>query len=113
MYQYSLYWYQNLFKLGVENSPASNDIGERLKKLNDYFTLSLYENVCNSLFERHKLLFSFLLTVKIKIGDGEIDNKQWHFLLSGYGKTLDIPENPTDWIDNNEWGVIYRNLYGL
>ena len=51
--------------------------------MSSYFTYSLYENVCRSLFEKHKLLFSFVLTIKIKQGDNKIDNKEWRYLLSG------------------------------
>ena len=51
--------------------------------MNDYFTFSLYENVCRSLFEKHKLLFSFVLTIKIRQGDNKIDNQEWRYLLSG------------------------------
>ena len=51
--------------------------------MNDHFTYSLYENVCRSLFERHKLLFSFVLTIKIRQGANEIDLNEWRYLLSG------------------------------
>lgn len=83
MYQYSLQWFTNLFVMGIENAPASNDLNERLDNLNSYFTYSLYENVCRSLFEKHKLLFSLMLTAKILFGDKKIDEVEWRYFLAG------------------------------
>ena len=40
-------------------------LDKRITNINEYFTFSLYCNVCRSLFEKHKLLFAFLLTVRI------------------------------------------------
>src|SRR5690349_1741393 len=81
MYQYSLQWFVNLFVAGIGNAPSSQDPLERLKHLNDYFTKSLYENVCRSLFEAHKMLFSFLLTVKILQGQDRIKANEWRYLV--------------------------------
>ncbi len=99
--------------MGVENSPASNQLEERLQNLNDYFTYSLYENVCRSLFERHKLLFSFILAIAILKGRGEIDNDEWRYLLAGPSGEIDIKPNPTQWISENAWPNMYRQLYGM
>jgi dynein heavy chain len=69
--------------MSVENSPATNVLEERLKILNDYFTLNLYQNVCRSLFEVHKLLFSLILTHKILDGYKQMDPIEWRYLLAG------------------------------
>jgi len=83
-----------------------------LHNLNEYFTFSLYENVCRSLFEKDKLLFSFLLTQRILDGKGEMNKLEWKYLLAGGGGEVEIPENPVDWIDNTSWPEIYRSVAG-
>ena len=112
MYQYSLQWFVRLFVMSVENSTPSNVLEERLASMNNHFTYSLYENVCRSLFERHKLLFSFVLTIKIMQGDNKIDVNEWRYLLSGPSGDIPIPANPTDWISENQWADFYRQFYG-
>jgi len=94
--------------MGVENSTASNHLEERLQNLNDYFTYSLYENVCRSLFERHKLLFSFMLTVAILKGKNALNLEEWRFYLAGYSGEIKSTPNPTTWISENAWNGIYR-----
>nr|KAG5713480.1 hypothetical protein BaRGS_025028 [Batillaria attramentaria] len=68
MYQYSLTWFINLYLQSIMNSTPSDEIEERIFNLNDHFTNSIYRNVCRSLFEKDKLLFSFILCVGILKG---------------------------------------------
>ena len=45
---------------------------KRVKDLIESSMKVVYENVCRSLFAKHKLLFSFLLTARVLITDKKI-----------------------------------------
>jgi dynein heavy chain, axonemal len=113
MYQYSLQWFSNLFLMGLENSPPSNVLEERLASMNDYFTYSLYENVCRSLFEKHKLIFSFMLTTKILFGNKALREDEFRYFLAGPSGEIKVPTNPTTWINENAWPDVYKQIYGM
>ncbi|XP_028170778.1 dynein heavy chain 3, axonemal [Ostrinia furnacalis] len=116
MYQYSLNWFINLYNQAIINSPKSDDLDERLSGLNAFFTRSIYENVCRSLFEKDKLIFSLVLTLGILRAKGAIDDEMVGFLLTG-GVALENPyENPAPtWLTEKAWSEIVRssNLAGL
>lgn len=50
----------------------SEEFEQRITNVNDFFTFSLYCNVCRSLFETHKLMFAFLLSARINLFYGII-----------------------------------------
>jgi dynein heavy chain len=82
---------------------------DRLKNLDDTFLESLYRNICRSLFEKDKLLFSCLLAVKLMGMADEIDMNLFMFMLTGgvdVGEA--VPENPTTWISTKSWGELNR-----
>tara|TARA_A100001015_G_scaffold318620_1_gene439042 strand:- start:2088 stop:4487 length:2400 start_codon:yes stop_codon:yes gene_type:complete len=106
MYQYSLGWFNTLFRNAIDNSEKNDDmeVADRCIILNDFFTYSLYSNVCRSLFEKHKTLFSLLLCIRILQGDNQIDNLQWRLLLSGAATTeTQMPKPNLSWLTEQSW----------
>jgi dynein heavy chain len=109
MYQYSLDFFKGLFVGAIMASEKSDDLEERLGFLNKEFLESLYRNICRSLFEKDKLIFSMLLTIKLMEMSGEIVNEELRFFLTG-GVSLgeEMPEIPASWISEKMWGEAFR-----
>ncbi len=109
MYQYSLNFFINLFIAAIANSKPSEDLAERLDNLNAEFLISLYRNICRSLFEKDKLIFSFLLTCKLLEMSKELDYDEFRFFLTG-GISMggELPPCPVDWLSEKSWGELLR-----
>jgi dynein heavy chain, axonemal len=110
VYQYSLSWFLNLFLASIMQSEKGRDVKQRLMHLTEHFTYSLYRNICRSLLERHKLIFSFLLTSRIAIGKKQIDMDEWNYLLYGSAASrTDASAHPNPaaaWLQNKQWEAI-------
>uniref|UniRef100_A0A8C8XZF1 Dynein axonemal heavy chain 2 n=1 Tax=Panthera leo TaxID=9689 RepID=A0A8C8XZF1_PANLE len=121
MYQFSLDAYINLFVLSIDKSHRSNKLEDRIDYLNEYHTYAVYRYTCRTLFERHKLLFSFQMCAKILETSGKLNMDEYNFFLRG-GVVLDREgqmDNPcTSWLADAYWDNITEldkltNFHGL
>ena len=112
MYQYSLQWFTNLFIRTTQEADQADDQPGRLENLKNFFTYLLYDQVCRSLFEEHKLLFSYLMTIGLETAAGNVDDTEQRFLISGASLNPKTSENPApEWITKRMWNEI-QNLLG-
>ncbi|XP_046489725.1 dynein axonemal heavy chain 6 [Neodiprion pinetum] len=108
MYQFSLKYFNQVFNTVIETSPKSSDLQERLLILYEEITTAIYTNVSRGLFERHKLVFSFMLNVAIYLNAQIIKPEEWNFLLYGAGQFAapQKPDYPT--LTDPMWnGIVY------
>ncbi|GMH50243.1 hypothetical protein TrRE_jg3287 [Triparma retinervis] len=108
MYQFSLDAYVDLFNKSIEDSKEENgqmSVKDRVEVINTHHTLQVYRTTCVGLFERHKLLFSFQLCIKIMQRDNKVPQSEFDFFCFG-GVVVDRSDqksNPTNWIDEACW----------
>ncbi|XP_026818275.1 dynein heavy chain 6, axonemal-like [Rhopalosiphum maidis] len=96
MYQFSLNYFNSIFCNAIKKSNRSLKIDVKIPTMVEDITMAIYTNISRGLFEHHKLIFSFLLSVNIHLQIGKITNAEWNFLLYGpIGITeIDVPKKP-------------------
>ena len=82
---------------------------ERIDLLIDDITESFYINICRGLFEKDKLLYSFLIASKILIYDKKINSAEWNFFLRGSSGDPPIPETIPKFLNEK----IYKDFANL
>nr|CAH8846959.1 unnamed protein product [Trichobilharzia regenti] len=109
MYQYSLAWFVNLYVNSIHDSNKSKILERRLRYLKDHFEYNLYTNVCRSLFERHKVLFSFGMSINIVKSRGELEMDEFLFFLTGgVGLENKLANPAAGWLSDKSWDEICR-----
>ncbi|KAK3733193.1 hypothetical protein QZH41_008554, partial [Actinostola sp. cb2023] len=105
MYQYSLKYFKQLFNNCIESSEKTNDLDKRLEILLNNCTLTVYVNVARGLFEKHKIVFSFMLCGDIMRQQGIVTDIEWNYLLRGSGSMdKERPPKPdAPWLSDQIW----------
>lgn len=85
MYQNSLGFFKKLFIQTLVKTTVVQDesVRDRVLKLIDQVTVTFYNVVCRGLFEKDKLLFSFMITAALMRHEGTIHEAEWGNFLRG------------------------------
>ncbi|XP_068013204.1 dynein axonemal heavy chain 10, partial [Melanerpes formicivorus] len=104
MYQYSLVSFLEVFGLSLRKSMPSSDLLSRLQNIMNALTFDTYNYGCTGLFEKHKLLFSFSMTIRIEQADGRVPQEELEFFLKG-NISLEKSERkkPFAWLPDQGW----------
>jgi dynein heavy chain len=112
MYQYSLEFFIGLFNRRLQNSTKSENVRERVDIVIKDITESFYSNICRGLFEKHKLMYSFLIATSISLAMDKISAKEWqYFSMGSFGELMDHKDKP-EHMDENLWKLC-KNLETL
>lgn len=115
MYQYSLEFFRLIYESAIKSIEGVIEKGTAFnKQRKEYFisefTWRLYKNVCRSLFEKDKLLFSWLICLKImdevQKDTGGLDYVAVRFLMAGATQVEMTKPNPTGdsgWLSDKSW----------
>lgn len=82
-----------VFNQVIEKSEKSDVLETRLEILRREITLSVYRNVSRGLFERHKLVFSFLLNMAVYLNANLVTASEWNYILRGSAGTKVVSDN--------------------
>ncbi|XP_043835576.1 dynein axonemal heavy chain 10 [Dromiciops gliroides] len=104
MYQYSLSAFLDVFVFSLKKSLPDSYLPRRLKYIMDTLTFNIYNYGCTGLFERHKLLFSFNMTIKIEQADGRVPQEELDFFLKGnISLEKSKRKKPCTWLADQGW----------
>uniref|UniRef100_A0A8C5JYE8 Dynein, axonemal, heavy chain 10 n=1 Tax=Jaculus jaculus TaxID=51337 RepID=A0A8C5JYE8_JACJA len=120
MYQYSLNAFLDVFALSLKKSLPDSILMKRLRNIMDTLTFNIYNYGCTGLFERHKLLFSFNMTIKIEQAEGRAPQEELDFFLKGnISLEKSKRKKPCAWLPDQGWEDIillseqFSNDFGM
>ena len=115
MYNYSLEYFSKLFNQRLDRAEASEDVEKRIEILINDITISFYEKISRGLFEKDKLLYSFLIVSNLLMNDNKISLVEWGFFLRGSSTSCKLSENDFKEKFAKYFGDYknYRNLVSL
>merc|ERR1712048_934244 len=105
MYNCSLLQFLEQFEISVRNSEKCQPTAKRVDKIIQFLTYQVYRYMNRGLFERDKMMFKLMVTIKIMIIANQITGADSSMFLKG-GSSLDVKaerQNPFRWMSDKVW----------
>jgi len=103
MYNTSLQQFLTLFEWSIDHADKAPILKDRVNNIIDTLTYKVYRYISRGLFERDKVTFKLMISMKILIKDGILETKDIQFLLKA-GSALEDRNNPFSlWLDQKQW----------
>merc|ERR1719160_2082548 len=105
MYNCSLIQFLEQFDVSVVRSEKCQPTSKRVDKIVDYLTYQVYRYMNRGLFERDKMMFKLMVTLKIMVIGGKLTGGDVSVFLKA-GSALDVKaerQNPFRWMSDKIW----------
>lgn len=86
----------------MKTSQTNFQLNKRLESIINTLTYEIYCYGSIGMFEKHKLLYSFLITIQIQLDKKIINSNQINFFLQG-NLSLDKTKSLFSWLTNDAW----------
>jgi len=108
MYNSSLQQFLGLFDKSILTSKPSQMVKERVEIIIEALTNYVYRYVNRGLFEKDKITFKLMVSLKVLIKDGKLTPGDVNMLLKGGSGAVDPGSQRANWIDSKTWERIYH-----
>ncbi|MAC17935.1 MAG: hypothetical protein CMC97_06535, partial [Flavobacteriales bacterium] len=105
MYNCSLNQFLEQFDYSVRNSEKCQPTSKRVDKISSYLTYKVYRYMNRGLFERDKMMFKLMVTLKIMVVANQLTTGDVAMLLKA-GSALDVKQEracPFKWMSDEVW----------
>jgi len=105
MYNCSLLQFQEQFDISIRNSEKCQPTSKRVDKIIHFLTYQVYRYTNRGLFERDKMMFKLMVTMKIMVVAGQLTGADLAVFLKA-GSSLDVKAerpNPFKWMSDKVW----------
>merc|ERR1711907_859160 len=105
MYQTSLSQFVDIFQKAMDDAAKASIPSKRISNIIELLSYMTYTYICRGFFERHKEVFTLLMSLKVLMRAEKLNADQFNCLIKG-GAALDIntvKRKPKEWIPDSAW----------